>query len=1137
MSYPIKYFELLTKFQKIYGPSVALLFEIGSFYELLAYDPLECQDEEAKYSKHAPGIYYNSRMGQDQLEQVCISLDGMNMHRRRTDKPYSINNCDTAGFPNYMYEKKKQKLLYDGFVIIRVDQINAKDIPKYKKEDVFYTDAKSKPRVVAEIVSSATEVGFDMPMAGTNNIVMIYIAYQKVDRDALFDNFALTCGVSCINVNTGINKVCELYSKTHNRTTAIQEMVRFILAQRPREVIIYVDDLPEKYANNNDLSVEDENHYGSYARYLIERLELDKVVNIMIYTNKVNPNYAKLPYQAQFFDKLFLSETLTTKYINVGNEFDPYEDEVIVPSPQKSITKTIAKPKAKIVLRKKTTTASPPVASSSSASGSAVSPLISPQSSIGYQSSPNSSSSSSPLDINSKEYIEQKIIFKQANACINKMGLSGMTYGRISYILLLQFCYQHSPNLIKNIKMPDTTWIDSNYHLILTHNTIKQLHISHEHGLGYKRSRKIRSLFDVLNFTLTKVGQRFLQERLFNPLLNPEQINLSYNMIEDMLKIPNLHNSLIQTLKGIPDIDISQRKLVTGTIKPKELYTLYNSYVKVVELYQLVLNSGSKSLPQVLLDNDKIEEFNNFLTDINDLFVIDLLKECKVVKDDEKETVMEFDQIPIRLGTSSSVNELHTTVIDYEEHLTQICQHLNDIIGKTGKLDYRIYGKTKKSDKVVGFGIVITEAKSKKLKTDLRKIDQELCGVISFVKTRSKNEFDISSTIIDSLTAELTIAKSQLRKDIYDVYSKFIAKCHKFSFYDSVSNMIATLDFIQSGCSSAAKYKYYKPRIVPVDKDESSFLDIKGLRHPVIERIINHPYITNDISLGYTNSKRGLLLYGGNKTGKTSLARAVGLAIVMAQAGLYTACQLSYRPFCNIFTRITGEDNMMNGESSFAVEGYELNIFDKGATNKSLVLGDELCKGTDIKSGMAITLEALERLLDKSSCFIFATHMHELLKTEDFAKIGADINVSHLDMYCDEESGQLIIKRNMMPGEGSTMYGIEIAKSLGFDDEFIQGALDKRRRIVGDNEFLSTNSSRYNKTIYKDRCILCGSKEHLHVHHIVEQYKADEQGYIGTMHKNVASNLMVICEKCHQIIHSNNIEFNSVETAEGSALI
>ena len=158
------------------------------------------------------------------------------------------------------------------------------------------------------------------------------------------------------------------------------------------------------------------------------------------------------------------------------------------------------------------------------------------------------------------------------------------------------------------------------------------------------------------------------------------------------------------------------------------------------------------------------------------------------------------------------------------------------------------------------------------------------------------------------------------------------------------------------------------------------------MRHPIIERLPFSPeYVTNDITLG-KDSKDGILLFGTNACGKSTLMKSLGVSIILAQAGLFVPCtSFTFNPYKTIYTRIWGNDNIFKGLSTFAVEMSELRTILKQSNQNSLILGDELCSGTESTSALSIFAAGLERLHEIGSSFIFATHFHEIL---DFGHFG-----------------------------------------------------------------------------------------------------------------------------------------------------
>tara|TARA_B100000963_G_C22575297_1_gene648111 strand:- start:237 stop:1502 length:1266 start_codon:yes stop_codon:yes gene_type:complete len=289
------------------------------------------------------------------------------------------------------------------------------------------------------------------------------------------------------------------------------------------------------------------------------------------------------------------------------------------------------------------------------------------------------------------------------------------------------------------------------------------------------------------------------------------------------------------------------------------------------------------------------------------------------------------------------------------------------------------------------------------------------------------------------------------------------------------------------------------------------------VRHPIIERINdNYEYIPNDVNLS-NNNTAGILLYGCNMCGKSSYMKSVGLNIIMAQAGFYTAAEsFEYYPYKYIFTRISGNDNLFEHKSSFGVEMLELRNIFKRCDNRSLVLGDELCRGTESVSGKAIVAAGICKLRATNSHFIFATHLHGLDTITEVNEL-PHVKAYHLSVEYCRTSERLIYDRRMKEGSGSSLYGLEVCKAMDMDSDFLELANRIRKREAGENETLlgEENKSHYNSKIYIDTCAICDNKAE-ETHHIKYQKDADTNGFIGHIHKNNKSNLVPLCKECHK---------------------
>jgi DNA mismatch repair protein MutS len=239
-------------------------------------------------------------------------------------------------------------------------------------------------------------------------------------------------------------------------------------------------------------------------------------------------------------------------------------------------------------------------------------------------------------------------------------------------------------------------------------------------------------------------------------------------------------------------------------------------------------------------------------------------------------------------------------------------------------------------------------------------------------------------------------------------------------------------------------------------------------------------------------------------------------------------------PYSAVYTRILGNDNLWAGQSSFTVEMCEFRSILKGAGAGTLVLGDELCSGTETISATAIVAAGIQTLVDKKSHFVFATHLHELLDLPEIRAVSDFVQAYHLMVRSDVASGCLVYDRKLHTGAGSALYGLEVCRGLDMDAGFLAKAYAVRKRLEG-----SVRESRYNAEVLVATCMVCGSKKGLETHHIIPQKDASEHKLVNhsiNIHRD--SNLVTLCNTCHDSHHAGIIEIGGwVDTTVGKKLI
>ncbi|MCK4875415.1 MAG: DNA mismatch repair protein, partial [Sulfurimonas sp.] len=424
------------------------------------------------------------------------------------------------------------------------------------------------------------------------------------------------------------------------------------------------------------------------------------------------------------------------------------------------------------------------------------------------------------------------------------------------------------------------------------------------------------------------------------------------------------------------------------------------------------------------------------------------------------------------------------------------------------------------------------------------------------------NSVKITSTFTDDLSDNIMKNRRKIVSLVKDRYTQLqeVYERRYSLLFDRVISYVADLDVGVSSSKVARLYKHSRPMIVDVEDDEN-FMQVMQLRHPLIEvQERGGIYVPNDVVMGNRSYMdlphpetvmlevgvhdghdiNGVLLYGINSSGKSSLMKSIGIATLMAQSGFFvSAAVMKFSLFDSLFTRIVSKDNLAKGLSTFAVEMLEMkNIFNR-ATVKSLILGDEISHGTETLSGVAIVSSAIIKLAKLRSLFLFATHLHQLSTMKEITSLDNVVDL-HLSVEYDEAQDALLFNRVLQAGSGSSIYGLEFAKSLHMDSEFLDTANQIRKRLAKDFDELELlvkkKTSKYNKDLYVTKCVICGAMAE-DVHHINHKSLADQAGFIGHFHKDSKHNLVPLCKDHHKDIHDGKIRVDGfVMTSNGLEL-
>lgn len=730
--------------------------------------------------------------------------------------------------------------------------------------------------------------------------------------------------------------------------------------------------------------------------------------------------------------------------------------------------------------------------------------------------------------------IEERDIFQDYLPSVNN-ALGG----------LIMFLRQHDPTdrLYSRESFKIQPYV-SKEHMELSSTAINQLDL--EMFLSSKE----------LNKTITFMGNRLLYNRVLNPILLKNEIERRYDMIEDS---KNMNVAIKKTIKDelflLPDLDKLYRKLSFGRCTFGQFRRLHDSFL-VLKESDTLLSESLKNALSCMMDE--------YLTSIrigneND---VDTLNENGKNVDDMNENGtgnVDIDgSFCTRFFQTGAFTDLDDLFGQREKHLKVVFNFIEKASSVIPDCDF----------KVKDIGIETTHIRGDKIVKNLK------CQI-----HKSKN-FSIvyDENLRDALQSLKILYKDieSLSKKLFEPFQINFFKKNQ-SFLEKISLHVAELDVAFASESIATKYRLVRPVISEEESNGGgkNMFHISGLRHLLIENL--NPsirYIPNDCKLtnanlasekanaendtnkhtsisdkyGVDNGIIGYMIYGVNSCGKTSYLKSAGLAAIFAQAGLFVpARSMTFTPFERIITRIAGSDNMARSQSSFIVELEELLSILQRGNSRTFVLGDEMCRGTEISSANAIVHTMISFLAEHEIFFLAATHLHDIAPR--LLEIPG-VSVFHMRVNFDD-AGEPEFERSLVSGSGPDRYGLEVAKAMKFPVDFLEKA--SRFRLTSDvvekecKEYaailIKEKKSNYNKKkilVVCENCKYTPQDEYhlpLDTHHLSMQCQADSGGFHGSQHKDVLHNLVALCKLCHVAVHKKKLAIVEKQTLKGRKLI
>ena len=515
-----------------------------------------------------------------------------------------------------------------------------------------------------------------------------------------------------------------------------------------------------------------------------------------------------------------------------------------------------------------------------------------------------------------------------------------------------------------------------------------------------REKSKKGSLLWVLDKTETSMGSRMLRRWIEEPLVNKEKITLRLNAVEELFNDLSLNDSLKEALHDIYDIERILGKISNKNANAKDLIALKTSIGKIPNVKGIIENCTSSLL----------KNYHHNLDDLRDIY--ELLE--KSIKEDPSLTLKDGDLI--KDGFNSEIDELRLAKTNGKDWISSLENREREFTGiKSLKVGF---------NKVFGYYIEISKANYSSIPEGRYIRKQTLANAERFITPELKE-----------IEEKLLGASEKLCSLEYDIFLDIRNEVENhIDRLKTTAKIIAELDCISNLAFVALENDFIKPEI-----NEDGETKIENGRHPVVEKVIpKGEFIPNDTIINKDDNQL-LIITGPNMAGKSTYMRQVSIITLMCQIGSFVpASKANISVVDKIFTRIGASDDLAGGKSTFMVEMWEVSNILKNATENSLVLLDEVGRGTSTYDGLSIAWSVIEYICKNKNLrckTLFATHYHELTKLE-----GEIHGVRNYSVAVKEVDNNIIFLRKIIEGGADQSYGIEVAKLAGIPDEVINRA-------------------------------------------------------------------------------------------------
>ncbi len=601
----------------------------------------------------------------------------------------------------------------------------------------------------------------------------------------------------------------------------------------------------------------------------------------------------------------------------------------------------------------------------------------------------------------SLEAAEETVRAQFGNGSLTALGLAGRDHCILAVGTLLSYLLETQKQGLS--QLTDCRYYEIGGRMSLDKATIRNLEITET--LYDKRTAG--SLLGILNKTGTAMGARMLKHWLREPLNDTERINARLDAVQEILENPGILSDIRESLKQVYDFERLSGRIASGNANGKDMIALKNSIGALPQI-RAALDGTQSSL---------LNELKDSIVDLEEIH--DKIE--RAITEDPPATVKEGGLI--RTGYSEQLDAMKDSIKDAKAWIAGLEAREKERTGITHlKVGF---------NKVFGYYIEVSRSNLDQVPEDyIRK--QTLVGAERFIIPELKEQEGI-----------VLNAEGRINDLEYDLFTELRHEIEGWiREIQRSSQAIAQLDVLSDFANVSLRYGYTRPEV-----DDSDALDITGGRHPVIEQTTEMGmFVSNDTQMNETDASM-MIITGPNMSGKSTYMRQTALIVLMAQIGCFVPADRAHIGTVDrIFTRIGASDNLAQGQSTFFVEMSELAYILRHATPRSLIILDEIGRGTSTYDGLSIAWAVVEYLCSDTLKIrtMFATHYHELTVLEDQIPGVKNYNIDVL-----EDSGQIVFLHKIVPGSASRSYGIHVARLAGVPDPLLKDAEEKLAQLEG----------------------------------------------------------------------------------------